>query len=174
MGDQNDGVIGTAQFVDPAGDLHSHTPAEAEAHARAKSRKPGNLAGITRAETAKAGQDDNKEEPVIELTNQVIFDVLRRAAFVNRRFERYANTPLRHLDRLCDVVQPGVERTDASGRTADEQRIANVRVAESDSPAPEHEVRATATRRELDQRSHGYSDICGPRPATGVPFASDY
>lgn len=84
---------------------------------------------------------------------------------LNAELDRLAEAPLRELDRLGDVVQQGERTEGRDGWQADShgKRTASERFSD-DMCGMEHEVRATGTRDELGQRSHGFSDGYGPRP----------
>lgn len=98
-----------------------------------------------------------------------------RAGNLNRNLEEIFNAPLRNLDGQGDVVQPReLQGKDRGTKYPHGQRLSierssvDVRATESPDEGMEHEVRAQGTRKELNQRSRGYSDSDGCRPRQEV------
>ena len=103
-------------------------------------------------------------------------EAMRRNDELNERFKSLND----ELDRLCDLVQPGIMQTgrqDSESATedgiSDGQRQAIERRGD-DVCGMEHEVRATCPGYKLGNKSHGFTDSNGPRPRTPIPFAGNY
>ena len=139
-----------------------------------------------------------------ELDNNIMLDLLRRRADREHRelrramrenerlnaqftdnFLRTVESELRKFHKLgeslpqwinfCDVVLPGELPPRGNGGQGhpNGKRQAVGRFGD-DVCGMEHTVRAQATREELGQRSHGYSNGYGPRPRQAVPFTGGY
>jgi len=92
---------------------------------------------------------------------------LRMACRANDKLNERVQSLNAELDRLCNMVLPSERETGRDRRQEypDGERQATQRQSD-DVCGMEHEVRATVTRDELEQRSHGYSNGAGPRPRT--------